>query len=177
MGFGRSRGCVTNSGAQQTVQEIFFDFNAITTLEIFALYLVSTLVPRFAEDKTLFLINGVGLSSNARYGVALSRLGAVPLAVSVHCPAKYLSLVLINHPGSYDFGLFDVYGILVFATVGLMSSASFIPATISASSWKQRSLASLLLQFFLMAVATTIYTSLDSVHVRYDDWQGSRRLL
>ena len=48
----------------KTVQEIFF-FNAITTLGALALYLVSiALVPRFAEDKTLFLINGLGIVFN-----------------------------------------------------------------------------------------------------------------
>ena len=152
----------------KTVQEIFF-FNAITTLGALALYLVSiALVPRFAEDKTLFLINGVGIVFNL-FGMewlyrGLEQYRYITVrSIAFKCLSLVLMFLLVHSTSDYL-----IYGgILVFATVGA-NVLNFIHARHYISFklepnleiWRHFFPA---LQFFLMAVATTIYTSLDSV--------------
>ena len=152
----------------KTVQEIFF-FNAIATLGALALYLVSiALVPRFAEDKTLFLINGVGIVFNL-FGMewlyrGLEQYRYITVrSIAFKCLSLVLMFLLVHSTSDYL-----IYGgILVFATVGA-NVLNFIHARHYISFklepnleiWRHFFPA---LQFFLMAVATTIYTSLDSV--------------
>ncbi len=156
----------------KTVQELLI-INSITMfLTLIAFIFTVALIPEFAAEKNLYIINGIGMVLNVfaitwLYNALEQYAYITVINMIVKLVSLILMFMLVKQPEDYV-----IYGgITVFA-----SSASYIFNFIyatkfvslkKAGSYDFRVHMKPILRFFAMSAATSVYTNLDVVMLRF----------